>query len=173
MANAIEVVEGEHNGVCLGFRVDVWVEFCRFGWGIVEVVSALVGGLADVLDWIRGGRCPVGVPLHPKVHFEEGARLDPRFVQRVVKDVQWQRQPPSIVDVPYNCLMGRGGPRQWYAIAARMHTRVYFTHYEADKLVISISANSRKKFNHLRDAEHWLQHQFQINRNAQPNTLHM
>lgn len=84
MVDAIEMVKGERNGI------DVWPKFRRFGWGIVEVISALVGGLADVLDWIHGGRHPIDVPLRPEVPVEEEPRPDPHFLHRVVEDVQWQ-----------------------------------------------------------------------------------
>lgn len=109
----------------------------------------------------------LGVPGRPRVAADDRTRADMYPLHQLLQDFDWQRQqqgPP--INVPYNCLMGRGGPRRWYAVATEMHIGIYWTHYEANRLVVGVPTNSHKKFNRPIDAECWLEQQFQINGNA-------
>lgn len=75
-------------------------------------------------------------------------------------------------NIPYNCLMGFGGPRRWYVVVVDMHTCIYYTHFEADRLVVGVPTNSHRKFTYPSDSECWLEQQFQINGNAHQVTNH-
>lgn len=66
--------------------------------------------------------------------------------------------------------MDEGGPRCWYAVAAGIHTGIYFTFIKADKLVKGMPSNKHRKFKRCIDAERWLQREYLYNGNAQQNT---